>query len=117
MDQMITRRKKLIVLLVLLTGTLAFSQLSAGGKTTSTTIAGMRAPILGIFGAQDKGIPAQSVRDFENVYRGSGREIDIAIYPDAGHAFMNPGNAAGYREKDAEDAWGRILGFFAKHFH
>lgn len=41
---------------------------------------------------------------------------DVTIYPDAGHAFMNPGNTAGYREKDAEDAWGRITAFFRKKF-
>jgi carboxymethylenebutenolidase len=80
--------------------------------TDSAAIAGMRSPLLGIFGAQDRGIPEASVREFQETGRSLGKEIDVTIYPDAGHAFMNPGNKDGFREKDAEDAWGKIGSFF-----
>jgi carboxymethylenebutenolidase len=80
--------------------------------TDSAAIAGIRSPLLGIFGGLDRGIPAQSVRDFEKTVKGMGKDIQVKIYPDAGHAFMNPGNTGGFREKDAADAWDRIVSFF-----
>ena len=42
-----------------------------------------------------------------------GKTIDVHIYPDAGHAFQNPDNKAGYRAQDAADAWSRTLEFLA----
>jgi carboxymethylenebutenolidase len=38
----------------------------------------------------------------------------VKIYPDAGHAFENPNNKAGYRAADAADAWTRMVDFFNK---
>jgi carboxymethylenebutenolidase len=52
---------------------------------------------------------------------------DVKEYPDAGHSFMNRLNAGpvltpllrvtgvGYHHPSAEDAWRRILAFFAEH--
>ncbi len=80
--------------------------------TDSAAIAGIRSPLLGIFGAQDRGIPEASVREFEKTGRGLGKDVSMTVYPDAGHAFMNPGNEGGFREKDAEDAWKKIIAFF-----
>ena len=45
------------------------------------------------------------------------KDVSVTIYPEAGHAFMNPGNASGYREADAKDAWTRILAFFSSTFN
>jgi len=80
--------------------------------TDSAAISGIRSPILGIFGAQDRGIPEASVRDFEKTGKSLGKDVSVTVYPDAGHAFMNPGNTGGFRAKDAEDAWDRIIRFF-----
>lgn len=84
--------------------------------TDSAAIAGIGASVFGVFGEKDKGIPAASVREFEAAAKAAGRQVSTVIYPEAGHAFMNPGNAGGYREADAKDAWARILGFFAARF-
>lgn len=64
----------------------------------------INAPILGIFGAQDKGIPPADVRKFEADLNKLGKKIEIKIYDDAGHAFENPNNKEGYRPADAADA-------------
>ncbi len=69
------------------------------------------APVLGIFGAQDRGIPPADVRKFEEQMKTLGKQVDVVIYPDAGHAFENPENKAGYRAADAADAWGRTVRF------
>jgi carboxymethylenebutenolidase len=40
-----------------------------------------------------------------------GKKVDVTIYPDAGHAFENPNNTAGYRASDAADAWQQTVKF------
>ena len=73
----------------------------------------INAPILGLFGAQDHGIPPADVRKFGEVLNQMGKKIEIKIYDDAGHAFENPNNKEGYREADAADAWKRTVDFLA----
>jgi len=73
----------------------------------------INAPILGIFGGKDRGIPAADVRKFGETLDQMGKKIEIKIYDDAGHAFENPNNKAGYREADAADAWKRTVDFLA----
>jgi carboxymethylenebutenolidase len=73
----------------------------------------INAPILGIFGAQDKGIPPEDVRKFGEALDKMGKKIEIKIYDDAGHAFENPNNQQGYRAADAADAWKRTVDFLA----
>jgi carboxymethylenebutenolidase len=75
----------------------------------------IHAPILGLFGAQDKGIPPADVHKFEQDLKGIGKTVDVHIYADAGHAFENPNNKAGYRPADAADAWNRTLEFLANN--
>ena len=75
----------------------------------------INAKILGIFGGQDRGIPPDSVRTFEQQLKKLGKSIEIKIYPDAGHAFENPNNKDGYRAEDAQDAWKLTLDFLSKN--
>src|SRR5260370_16993284 len=60
----------------------------------------INAPILGLFGAQDRGITPEDVKKFGEALDKMGKKIDVTIYPDAGHAFENPNNKDGYRGKD-----------------
>jgi carboxymethylenebutenolidase len=73
----------------------------------------INAPILGLFGAQDHGIPPDDVHKFEQMLKQLGKKIEVTIYPDAGHAFENPNNKDGYRPADAADAWKRTVDFLA----
>lgn len=73
----------------------------------------IQAPILGIFGGQDRGIPPDDVKKFQQSVEKLGKKIEVKIYPDAGHAFENPGNKQGYRPEDAADAWQRTVTFLA----
>jgi carboxymethylenebutenolidase len=47
----------------------------------------INASLLGIFGAQDRGIPVADVRKFGETLDNMGKKIEIKIYDDAGHAF------------------------------
>ncbi|HTV59716.1 MAG TPA: dienelactone hydrolase family protein [Verrucomicrobiae bacterium] len=75
------------------------------------------APILGNFGANDQGITPSDVHEFETAMLSIHRQVDLKIYPGAGHAFMNPNNQGGYRPEAAADAWQRTLNFFNKTLH
>jgi carboxymethylenebutenolidase len=82
--------------------------------TNQATIEKIQAPILGNFGAKDQGIPPSDVEAFEKALQAAKKREDIKIYPNVGHAFMNPNNKAGYDAGSAADAWARIDAFFAK---
>jgi carboxymethylenebutenolidase len=72
------------------------------------------APILGLFGAEDKGIPVDSVRGFEEALERLRKNYTIHVYEGADHAFANPtGNA--YNAEAAEDAWEKTLEFLDLH--
>ncbi len=82
--------------------------------TNPAIIQKIQAPVLGNFGAEDRGIPTDAVQAFEKAMKADGKTIDVKIYEGAGHAFENPNNKAGYRQDAAIDAWARMLGFFGK---
>ena len=84
--------------------------------TDSAAIAKIKAPVLGNYGAEDKGPSPEQVKAFEAAMKKAGKTVDIKIYPGAGHAFANPNNPwGGYREAAAKDAWQRTLAWFAKY--
>jgi carboxymethylenebutenolidase len=82
--------------------------------TEAASIAKIKAPVLGNFGADDRGITPDSVRAFDAAMKAAGKPVDVKIYDGAGHAFENPNNKDGYRPQAAADAWSRMEGFFKK---
>jgi carboxymethylenebutenolidase len=79
--------------------------------TDKDEIQRIQAPVLGNFGADDRGIPPSAVEAFEGAMKAAQKSIDVKIYDGAGHAFENPNNKLGYREAAANDAWARTLVF------
>ena len=82
--------------------------------TEATSIARIKAPVLGNFGADDRGITPDSVHAFDAAMKAAGKPVDVKIYDGAGHAFENPNNKDGYRPQAAADAWARMDAFFKK---
>ena len=98
----------------LLEPTLAADVINYGHLATDTAeLKKINAPILGIFGGQDRGIPPEDVKKFGASLDQLGKKVEVKIYPDAGHAFENPNNKQGYRAEDAADAWTRTVAFLA----
>jgi len=96
--------------------TLAATVINYGHLATDpAALKKINAPILGLFGAQDQGIPPDDVNKFAQQLKSMGKSVDIKIYSDAGHAFENPNNKDGYCAADAADAWQRTVAFFAAH--
>jgi carboxymethylenebutenolidase len=81
--------------------------------TEASAIQAIRAPVLGNFGADDRGITPEAVRAFESAMKKAGKKIDVKIFDGAGHAFENPNNKSGYRPEAAAAAWNREIEFFA----
>jgi len=73
-------------------------------------------PVIGFFGADDGGIPVESVRAFESTMNDAGKDIDVYIYEGAGHAFANPSGTR-YNAEAAEDAWGKTTGFLQQRLY
>jgi carboxymethylenebutenolidase len=79
--------------------------------TGAQEIARLKAPVLGLFGGKDRGIPLDSVRAMEATIKKAGQSVTINVYENANHAFANPSGQA-YDKAAAEDAWTKTLGFF-----
>ena len=71
-------------------------------------------PVLGIFGEDDRSIPAQDVLEFEAALNSLNIENEITIYPGVGHAFLNEDNYN--KPGTAGDAWQQTLLFLAENF-
>ena len=74
----------------------------------------IKAPILGLFGANDRSIPVPIVRNFERALEILDKNYEIIIYPDVDHAFANPAGS-NYNAAAAEQAWARVLEFLDRH--
>ena len=72
------------------------------------------APVLGLYGAEDLGIPVADVRTLESKMKAAGRTAEFVIYPGAPHAFFNDTRPDVYRKTEAADAWARTLRLFAQ---
>jgi carboxymethylenebutenolidase len=96
--------------------TLAADVINYGHLATDPdTLKKINAPVLGLFGGQDRGITPDDVHKFEAAMKQLGKKVEIKIYDDAGHAFENPNNKEGYRPVDAADAWKRTVDFLAEN--
>ena len=78
------------------------------------TLQAINSPVLGLFGAEDDGIPVESVKAFEQHLKELGKPAEIHIYQGADHAFANP-SGDHYAPKAAKDAWAKTLAFLRTH--
>jgi carboxymethylenebutenolidase len=68
-------------------------------------------PVVASYGADDAGIPVETVTAFEH---GLHVPHDIQIYANAGHAFCDSTRAA-YEPSAAQDSWRRTVNFLKAH--
>ena len=74
----------------------------------------LHAPLLGLYGAEDQGIPPAAVHEMEATLKQLGKSVEVHVYDGAGHAFANP-SGTNYRPAAADDAWQRTVAFFKQH--
>lgn len=73
-----------------------------------------KAPLLGLYGSEDGGIPVDGVNAMGEALAAAGVESEIHIYDGAQHAFFNDTRAS-YHPEAAADAWDRALAWFGSH--
>jgi carboxymethylenebutenolidase len=74
----------------------------------------IKAPVLGLYGGEDLGIPAADVKEMEAAIKAFGGTAEFVIYSGAPHAFFADYRPS-YRPEAAKDAWKRCLVWFGKY--
>ncbi len=73
--------------------------------------AALKAPVLGLYGGDDQGIPQESVEKMRAAIKEAGKPAEIHVYPDTPHAFLADYRPS-YRAEPAADGWKRMLAWF-----
>jgi carboxymethylenebutenolidase len=74
----------------------------------------INAPVLGLYGGADAGIPNDTVDRMNEALRKAGKKSTIHVYPDTPHAF-NADYRPSYRKEQADDGWKRAIEWFKKN--
>jgi carboxymethylenebutenolidase len=74
----------------------------------------LKAPVLGLYGGEDQGIPLSTVEAMQDAITAADGDSEIVVYPDAPHAFFADYRPS-YRQEAAEDGWQRLQAWFATH--
>lgn len=74
--------------------------------------ADLKAPVLGLYGGKDQGIPLDTVERMNAALTAAGSPSRIIVYPEAPHGF-NADYRPSYVEADAADAWAKMLAWIA----
>ena len=74
----------------------------------------INAPVLGLYGGADAGIPNDTVERMNEALKKAGKRSMIHLYPDTPHAF-HADYRPSYRKAQADDGWKRALAWFKQH--
>ncbi|MEI6558815.1 MAG: dienelactone hydrolase family protein [Rhodospirillaceae bacterium] len=74
----------------------------------------IRAPVLGLYGGADPGIPQETIETMRERLKAAGRAAEIVVYPEAPHGF-HADYRPSYRKEAAEDGWRRLLAWLHRH--
>ena len=74
----------------------------------------LKAPVLGLYGGQDQGIPLEDVEKMRAALRAAQQPSEIVVFPEAPHGF-HADYRASYRPEDAQQAWRQCLAWFRDH--
>jgi carboxymethylenebutenolidase len=87
----------------------------SGDATALDAASRIKAPMLGLYGGADSGIPNDTVEKMRDALKAAGNsQSDFVIYPDTPHAF-HADYRPSYRKEAAEDGWKRCLAWFKSH--
>ncbi|MCG2629289.1 dienelactone hydrolase family protein [Bradyrhizobium sp. WYCCWR 13023] len=74
----------------------------------------MKAPVLGLYGGADTGIPVAQVEQLKAALAENKKTAEFKIYPEAPHGF-HADYRGSYRKEAAEDAWAQAQAWFKKY--
>ena len=86
-----------------------------GTSPETAALAGIKAPVLGLYGENDARVNA-TIDAASSEMKKLGKSYDVEIFKGAGHAFLRAQSGQdGANLKAAESAWPRMLGFLRKY--
>ena len=98
-----------------------YGRLSGAGKSTELQpkypldlVGDLKAPVLGLYGEKDTGIPVKDVEAMRDALKKANKPGEIVVYPDAPHAFYADYRPS-YRKDPADDGWKRLKEWFRKN--
>jgi carboxymethylenebutenolidase len=89
-------------------------QAMGAGNPPAIDLAGsIKCPVIGFFGSLDKGPSPEDVDVYDAALTKAGVEHTFHRYEGANHAFQDQFSEERYHPEAAEDAWTKVLAFFA----
>jgi carboxymethylenebutenolidase len=77
-------------------------------------VAQLKAPVLGLYGGKDQGIPLEDVEKMRTALSAAKNPSEIVVFPDAPHGFLADYRPS-YRPAEAADGWAQCLAWFRQH--
>jgi carboxymethylenebutenolidase len=74
----------------------------------------LKAPVLGLYGGADMGIPNDTVEKMQKALKDAKKPSEIVLYPETPHGF-HADYRPSYRKDKADDGWKRLLAWFKDH--
>lgn len=74
----------------------------------------LRAPVLGLYGGKDQGIPVADVAAMQHALEKARQPSRLVVYPESGHAFHADYRPT-YNATDAAAGWQRLTEWFGKY--
>jgi carboxymethylenebutenolidase len=74
----------------------------------------LKAPVLGLYGSADQGIPTADVEKMREALKAAGKPSEIVLYEGAPHGF-HADYRPSYRKEAADDAWAQMTAWFKKY--
>jgi carboxymethylenebutenolidase len=83
-------------------------------KNPIDLVSSLHAPVLGLYGEADQGIPVASVEKMRAALKEAGKPGEIVLYPNTPHAFFADYRPS-FRKDQAADGWQRLLAWLKKN--
>ena len=83
-------------------------------KNPIDLVESLKAPVLGLYGGADMGIPNETVEQMKKALKDAKKDSEIVLYPDTPHGF-HADYRTSYRKDKAEDGWKRLQEWFKKN--
>ena len=74
----------------------------------------LKAPVLGLYGGADSGIPPETVEQMQKALQAAKSPSQIVLYPDTPHGFYADYRPS-YRKDEAQNGWQRLQEWFKKY--
>ena len=83
-------------------------------KSPIELVKDLKAPVLGLYGGKDAGIPNDTVEQMKKALKDANKPSEIVLYPEAQHGF-HADYRPSYNKEAATDGWKRLLDWFKKN--